>query len=163
MGLTFNSGKLTRMANRLTQSQKAYKRYLIQDMEKLAVQAQKLARALAPYETGTLQNSIFAQVLKDDFTALSIQLYVSENTVRSGLLNNGRPYLGSAVVGNYAQFMETQRYKLGKKSRAKQAASALSQRVGRRYMDRAVELIRKGMNESMVESAQRAGFVKRGR
>lgn len=113
MGLEYNVGKLGRLADRLTNSQKAYKRSLINDMTKLAVTAQRLARAPAPYETGSLENSIYARVNRSDLASLSIELVVMKDRDRVGSLNGGRRYTGDAKVGDYAEYMESGRYSLG--------------------------------------------------
>ena len=161
MGLEYNVGKLGRLADRLTNSQKAYKRSLINDMTKLAVTAQRLARALAPYETGSLENSIYARVNRSDLASLSIELVVMKDRDRVGSLNGGRRYTGDAKVGDYAEYMESGRYSLGARSRLKQGGSALSRKVGRRFMDRTAEFIRNEMRRIIADSAQKAGFGRR--
>ena len=54
MGLKYDAHQFKRAGNRLNNSQKAFKRYLIRDMEKLARLVARLSRAMAPLETGSL-------------------------------------------------------------------------------------------------------------
>lgn len=66
MGLKYDAHQFKRAGARLNNSQKAFKRYLIRDMEKLARLVERLARAMAPLETGSLESAIFARVVKKD-------------------------------------------------------------------------------------------------
>ena len=47
MGLKYDAHQFKRAGNRLNNSQKAFKRYLIRDMEKLARLVERLSRAMA--------------------------------------------------------------------------------------------------------------------
>jgi len=158
MGLSYDVGKLRRMGDTLTQRQKAYKRYLIADMEKLAFTSQRLARALAPVETGSLENAISAHLNRSNYSELSITLSVSSSAVRSGILNNGRRYRGGENVSRYAEILENARFNLGPGSIRKQSRNSLSQKVGWRFMDRTLEKMRKEMQEIVRNSALKAGF-----
>lgn len=68
MGLKYDAHHFKRAGDRLNNSQKAFKRYLIRDMEKLARLVERLARAMAPLETGSLESAIFARVVKEGYT-----------------------------------------------------------------------------------------------
>ena len=65
MGLSYDASKLRRQANSLDQRQKAFKRYLLRDMEKVAKVMERLARAMAPIETGSLEKAIYARVINN--------------------------------------------------------------------------------------------------
>lgn len=84
MGLKYDSHQFKRAGDRLNNSQKAFKRYLIRDMEKLARLVERLARAMAPLETGSLESAIFARVVKEGYTGLRIELSVSGAKPREG-------------------------------------------------------------------------------
>lgn len=58
MGLNINTLNLKKAQSRLSNSQKAYKRVLVSEMAKLANVAQRMARAMAPMETGSLESAI---------------------------------------------------------------------------------------------------------
>lgn len=105
MGLKYDAHQFKRAGDRLNNSQKAFKRYLIRDMEKLARLVERLARAMAPLETGSLESAIFARVVKEGYTGLRIELSVSGAKPREG--NPG------VEVGDYAEYMELGKYRLG--------------------------------------------------
>ncbi|HHL3485089.1 TPA: hypothetical protein ACQ53E_004892, partial [Klebsiella pneumoniae] len=67
MGLNINTLNLKKAQSRLSNSQKAYKRVLVSEMAKLANVAQRMARAMAPMETGSLESAIFARVVKTGY------------------------------------------------------------------------------------------------
>lgn len=84
MGLKYDAHQFKRAGNRLNNSQKAFKRYLIRDMEKLARLVERLSRAMAPLETGSLETAIFARVIKEGYSGLRIKLSVSGAKPRQG-------------------------------------------------------------------------------
>lgn len=163
MGLNINTLNLKKAQSRLSNSQKAYKRVLVSEMAKLAKVAQRMARAMAPIETGSLENAIFARVVKQGYDSLHIELKVDESRPRE---SNGSVYVKpGTTVGDYALYMEKNKYKLQAGSVLKQMTqSSVDGRrvnVGRRYMERAVEYIRKRFPEIVEDSARKAGFVRR--
>ncbi len=109
MGLKYDAHQFKRAGNRLNNSQKAFKRYLIRDMEKLARLVERLSRAMAPLETGSLETAIFARVIKEGYSGLRIELSVSGAKPRQG-----HP---GVEVGDYAKYMELGKYRLGYLSR----------------------------------------------
>ncbi len=111
MGLKYDAHQFKRAGNRLNNSQKAFKRYLIRDMEKLARLVERLSRAMAPLETGSLETAIFARVIKEGYSGLRIELSVSGAKPRQG-----HP---GVEVGDYAKYMELGKYRLGYLSRMK--------------------------------------------
>ncbi|WP_112160958.1 hypothetical protein, partial [Klebsiella pneumoniae] len=111
MGLKYDAHQFKRAGARLNNSQKAFKRYLIRDMEKLARLVERLARAMAPLETGSLESAIFARVVKEGYAGLRIELSVSGAKQREG-----HP---GVEVGDYAKYMELGKYRLGYLSRMK--------------------------------------------
>ena len=163
MGLSINTLNLKKAQSRLSNSQKAYKRVLISEMAKLAKVAQRMARAMAPMETGSLEGAIFARVVKQGYDSLNIELGVdgSKPRVSSGLVRV-RP---GTTVGDYALYMESDKYSLQARSVLKQMSQIPVEGrrviVGRRYMERAVEFIRKRFPEIVEDSAKKAGFVRR--
>ena len=85
MGLKYDAHQFKRAGARLNNSQKAFKRYLIRDMEKLARLVERLARAMAPLETGSLESAIFARVVKEGYAGLRIEISVSGAKQREGI------------------------------------------------------------------------------
>jgi hypothetical protein len=154
MGLSFDSAKLRRQANTLSQRQKAFKRYLLRDMEKLAKVMERLARAMAPMESGSLEKAIYAKV-ENSFSEVKIQLYVSGAKQRIG-----HP---GVTVGDYADYINNGHYKLGKLSRMKSVTNppidGMQARVGRLFMERAIEMGHKNFGNIVLEAACKAGFT----
>ncbi|HFP9309442.1 TPA: hypothetical protein ACJI3N_005359 [Raoultella planticola] len=156
MGLSINTLNLKRVRDRLTNSEKAFKRYLLQDMTRLAKKLERFARAMAPFETGSLEHAIYARVKNDNSANLSIELSVSGATPRKGYPN--------VTVGDYAQYMIDQYYGLGPGSIRKQETSSVDGirvQVGRRYLERAVERIRKEFPSVIQNAARKAGFTRK--
>lgn len=155
MGLTYDATKLRRQGASLSQREKAFKRYLLRDMEKLATLMQRLARAMAPIETGSLEKSIYARVM-NNFSEVRIEMSVSGARQRDG-------YPG-VTVGQYAEYMNNDFYRLGKLSRMKSVTNppveGINARVGRLYMERAIELGESRFKEIVTEAARKAGFTR---
>lgn len=158
MGLEFNALQLKRAKDRLDNRQKAFKRYLIADMNKLANLVQRLARAMAPFDTGSLESSIYAKVNRDRYDRLFIELKVSESTPYSGKRHG-------VYVGDYAKYMHENHYRLGPRSRLKQMRHTVIDNkqiiIGRLFMERAVEHVNKKMPQLIRDAAAKAGFVER--
>lgn len=163
MGLNINTLNLKKAQSRLSNSQKAYKRVLVSEMAKLANVAQRMARAMAPMETGSLESAIFARVVKTGYDSLHIEMKVDESRPRQS--NGAVKVKPGTTVGDYALYMEKHKYSLGAGSILKQMTqgSVDNRRVnvGRRYMERAVEYIRKRFPEIVEDSARKAGFIRR--
>ena len=155
MGLSYDASKLRRQANSLDQRQKAFKRYLLRDMEKVAKVMERLARAMAPIETGSLEKAIYARVI-NNFSEVKVELYVSGAKSREG-----HP---GVTVGQYADYMHNDHYRLGRLSRMKSVTNppieGMRARVGRLYMERAIEMGEKRFREAVTEAARKAGFTR---
>ncbi len=156
MGLKYDAHQFKRAGNRLNNSQKAFKRYLIRDMEKLARLVERLSRAMAPLETGSLETAIFAGVIKEGYSGLRIELSVSGAKPRQG-----HP---GVEVGDYAKYMELGKYRLGYLSRMKNVTNppiaGVKPRVGPHFLERAVEISEKQFSEAILEAARKAGFTR---
>lgn len=156
MGLKYDAHQFKRAGNRLNNSQKAFKRYLIRDMEKLARLVERLSRAMAPLETGSLETAIFARVIKEGYSGLRIELSVSGAKPRQG-----HP---GVEVGDYAKYMELGKYRLGYLSRMKNVTNppiaSVKPRVGPHFLERAVEISEKQFSEAILEAARKAGFTR---
>ncbi|EMA2752291.1 hypothetical protein U2H75_003025 [Escherichia coli] len=157
MGLKFDAHQLKRAGSRLDNRQKAFKRYLIQDMGKQARFVERLGRAMAPLETGALETAIFARVVKEGYSGLRIELSVSGAKPRQG-----HP---GVEVGDYAKYMEFDEYRLGYLSRMKSVTnppiSGIKPRVGPHFLERSAEISERRFSESILEAARKSGF-KRG-
>lgn len=156
MGLKYDAHQFKRAGDRLNNSQKAFKRYLIRDMEKLARLVERLARAMAPLETGSLESAIFARVVKEGYTGLRIELSVSGAKPREG-----HP---GVEVGDYAEYMELGKYRLGYLSRMKSGTNppvaGVKPRVGPLFLERAVQISEKQFTQTIAEAARKAGFTR---
>ncbi|HHT4259127.1 TPA: hypothetical protein ACTYZB_004794 [Klebsiella variicola] len=163
MGLNINTLNLKKAQSRLSNSQKAYKRVLVSEMAKLAKVAQRMARAMAPMETGSLENAIFARVVKNGYDSLHIELKVDGSRPRESV--SGVYVRPGTTVGDYALYMEKNKYNLQARSVVKQMLQGPVEgrrvNVGRRYIERAVEYIRKQFPEIVENSAKKAGFARR--
>lgn len=156
MGLSYDTQQFKRAGDRLNNSQKAFKRYLIADMDKLARLIERLARAMAPFETGSLESAIYARVVKEGYSGLRIELSVSESKARTG-----HP---GVEVGDYAKYMELGKYRLGYLSRMKSVTNpqlaGVKPRVGLNFLKRAVEISEKQFSQTITQAASKAGFTR---
>ncbi|MDC9582348.1 HK97 gp10 family phage protein [Xenorhabdus sp. PR6a] len=159
MGISVDIGSFKRAQEKLTHSQNALKRNLLNELRKMAAEMQKYARAMTPRETGSLESSIFAHVVNSK-NEVHVNLYVSENKMRSGIGNNKRP-VRRVPVGVYAGYMNSSQYRLGVKSRLKQVenyGSGMKVKVGKDYIERAGNTVWKRRRDDLKDAGIRAGF-----
>ena len=114
-------------------------------------------------ETGSLESAIFARVVKTGYDSLHIEMKVDESRPRQS--SGAVKVKPGTTVGDYAIYMEKHKYSLGAGSILKQMTQGPVDtrrvNVGRRYMERAVEYIRKRFPEIVENSARKAGFIRR--
>ena len=161
MGLSVNIGSFKRAQERLTHSQNALKRNLLNEMRKMANEMQKYARAMSPRETGSLEKAIYAKV-ENSKNEVHVNLFVSEYTPRRGFNHRGRTVRG-VIVGRYAGYMHDSQYRLGVKSREKQRQNygmGMKVKVGRGFIERAGNTVWKRRREDLKEVGVKAGFGK---
>ncbi|MGJ0628983.1 hypothetical protein [Xenorhabdus bovienii] len=159
MGLSVNIGSFKRAQERLTHSQNALKRNLLNELRKMAHTMEKYSRAMSPRETGSLERSIFARVVNSK-NETHVNLYVSENTMRERSNNKGKS-VRRVPVGRYAGYMHDGQYRLGRLSRQKQLqnyAVSMRVKVGTGFIERAGNVVWKRYRDDLKEAGMRAGF-----
>lgn len=159
MGITVDIGSFRRAQARLTHSQNALKRNLLNQLRKMAAEMQRYARAMSPRETGSLEKAIFAHV-ENSKNEVHVNLYVSENTMRSGANAKGRS-VPRVPVGRYADYMHNAQYRLGVLSRLKQQqnyGAGIKVKVGKSFIERAGNTVWKRFRDDLKDAGMRAGF-----
>ncbi|KLU17147.1 MULTISPECIES: hypothetical protein [Xenorhabdus] len=159
MGISVDIGSFKRVQKRLTHSQHALKKNLLNELRKMAVEMQKYARAMIPRETGSLESAVFAHVVnrRDE---VHVNLYVSEHKKREGFNIRGKS-VKSVSVGRYAKYMHNGQYRLGILSRIKQQsnyATNMRVKVGKGFIGRAGNTVWKRYRNDLKEAGIRAGF-----
>nr|WP_181374648.1 hypothetical protein [Pectobacterium carotovorum]AKG47472.1 hypothetical protein pA_00032 [Pectobacterium carotovorum] len=161
MGLSVNIGSFKRAQERLTHSQNALKRNLLNEMRKMASEMQKYARAMSPRDSGSLEKSIYAKV-ENSKNEVHVNLFVSEYTPRRGFNYRGKMVKG-VIVGSYAGYMHDSQYRLGVRSREKQRLNygmGMKVKVGRGFIERSGNTVWKRRRDGLKDVGIRAGFGK---
>ena len=155
MGLKYDAHPVQTCGNRLNNSQKAFKRYLIRDMEKLA----RLVGASQPIQWPHWKPDLWRQpslpVIKEGYSGLRIELSVSGAKTTSG-----HP---GVEVGDYTKYMELGKYRLGYLSRMKNVTNppiAGVKPVLGHFLERAVEISEKQFSEAILEAARKTGILR---
>lgn len=152
MALSIKTGTFERAQSRLSQTQRAFKRRMLKDMEEMGKLVQRYARAMAPYETGSLEGAIYYKLNRDDYSKVSISLYISGARVRAKVGNGKR----TVTVGDYAEYMVSGSYYLGRGSLLKQQYGDVL--VGRDFLERGARRGWWRFEERLIESARLSGF-----
>lgn len=152
MALSINTASFTRAQARLSQSQRGYKRRLLRDMEEMGKLIERYARAMAPYETGSLERAIYYKLNRNDYSKVSISLYISGSRVRAKVGNSKR----NVTVGDYAEYMISGAYALGPGSLIKQ--QSVDVLVGNKFLERGARRGWWRFEEKLIESARLSGF-----
>lgn len=158
MALSIKTGTFRRAQERLSNSQRSFKRRMLSDMEEMGKLMERYARMMAPRQTASLEGAIYYRVLRSDYSQVSVELYVSGNRVRAKVGNEMR----SVTVGDYAEYMLYGTYNLGPGSVAKQVAMNQSGgrvKVGPNFLQRAQRIGWEKMRDRLIASARRSGFT----
>ncbi|KLN95664.1 hypothetical protein VK86_14225 [Moellerella wisconsensis] len=161
MGISVNIGSFKRAQERLTHSQNALKRNLLNELRAMAKTMERYARAMSPRETGSLEKSIHARVVNSK-NEVHVELSVSGAAPRQGTNNRGGA-VRRALVGRYAGYMHDNQYRLGAMSREKQRqnyAAGVKVKVGKGFVERAGNTVWKRYRDNLKEVGVKAGFGK---
>lgn len=158
MALGVDIGSFQRAQTRLSQSQRAFKRRMLEDMKEMGKIIERYARAMAPYQTGSLEGAIYYK-LNNNYSSVSVTVYVSGARVRMKVGNEKR----TVTVGDYVDYMLYGSYNLGPGSIAKQEANRAAGsriKVGPNFLSRAGRLGWEKMKDRLIVSARQSGFAR---